>query len=33
MRDYDPTLKALVETAPESWLPLVGRPPALVGGV
>ena len=29
-RDYDPTLKALVETAPESWLPLVGRPPARV---
>jgi predicted transposase YdaD len=27
---YDPTLKALVETAPESWLPLVGRPPARV---
>jgi hypothetical protein len=28
--DYDPTLKAMVETAPESWLPVVGRPPAPV---
>jgi predicted transposase YdaD len=28
--DYDPTLKALVETSPADWLPLVGRPPAPV---
>jgi predicted transposase YdaD len=28
--DYDPTLKVLVELAPASWLPLVGRPPAPV---
>jgi predicted transposase YdaD len=29
-RDFDPTLKTLVETAPADWLPLVGRPPAPV---
>ncbi len=29
-RDYDPTLKALVEVDPASWLPLTGRPPAPV---
>jgi hypothetical protein len=29
-RDYDPTLKALVEVEPASWLPLAGRPPAPV---
>jgi predicted transposase YdaD len=28
--EYDPTLKVMVETAPESWLPLVNRPPAQV---
>src|SRR5947209_384506 len=27
---YDPTLKALVETAPADWLALLGRPPAPV---
>ncbi|OWK36581.1 hypothetical protein [Fimbriiglobus ruber] len=26
-KPFDPTLKALVETSPESWLPLVGGPP------
>jgi predicted transposase YdaD len=29
-QDYDPTLKALVETEPESWLPVVDRPLAPV---
>jgi predicted transposase YdaD len=29
-QDYDPTLKAMVETEPESWLPVVGRPLAPV---
>jgi predicted transposase YdaD len=29
-RDYDPTVKALVEVEPGSWLPLAGRPPAPV---
>ncbi len=29
-RESDPTLKTLVETAPESWLALAGRPPARV---
>jgi predicted transposase YdaD len=29
-RESDPTLKALVEVAPESWLAVVGRPPARV---
>src|SRR5260370_21134075 len=29
-QDYDPTLKALVETSPADWLALVGRPPAPV---
>ena len=27
---YDPTLKALVETAPADWLPLLRLPPARV---
>jgi hypothetical protein len=27
---FDPTLKALVETAPEDWLTLLGFPPAPV---
>ena len=26
-REFDPTLKALVEVEPSSWLPLVGQPP------
>jgi predicted transposase YdaD len=29
-REYDPTVKALVEVEPASWLPLDGRPPAPV---
>jgi predicted transposase YdaD len=29
-KDFDPTLKVLVETSPADWLPLVGRPPAPV---
>jgi hypothetical protein len=29
-KDYDPTLKAMVEGAPDSWLPAVGRPLAPV---
>src|SRR5438876_10973202 len=29
-KDFDPTLKVLVETSPADWLALVGRPPAPV---